>query len=222
MLDFIISFFHGTNHAILALPPLLLAALIGAGAGGISGLGKKEEARKQREYEAQTARWSPWTHMTSHYVADPNMMGEMVGGAASGLSFGAANPGMFGGAGGGSFLGSSGGSSGASAGANVGGEIANGGDFMGTSGGSSGASNPSVSMAPYRGFSSEQENYDANGISFPYDLLNQRQKNTVNGNVIYPLNDYQKGQINTLGHEQYPSVYGPFASNKFSRYSNWS
>lgn len=73
--------------------PLLLGGLIGGGAGLLSHFGKKSQADKERQYQAQTAKWSPWTGLQSHYVQDPSFVGDVLGGAASGLSFGAMNQG---------------------------------------------------------------------------------------------------------------------------------
>lgn len=98
MLDLLIEFFitgYGAQCQ-MAIAPLILAAL-GAGVGVLSNKEKQEEANRQRQYEAETARWSPWTNMTSKYVSNPSFIGDVAGGAASGLSFGAMNPGMFGG-----------------------------------------------------------------------------------------------------------------------------
>lgn len=97
MLNQIWNFFVTDPNASLAIAPLLLAALIGAGTGLISNRAKQDEADKERQYEAVTARWSPWTKLSSHYVANPNMASDVLGGAAAGLSFGAANQGLFGG-----------------------------------------------------------------------------------------------------------------------------
>lgn len=66
-----------------------LSLIAGLGLGGLKHfLIDKPAAEKERKYEATTARWSPWTHMQSHYVADPNLFGSLLQGGGAGLQFG--------------------------------------------------------------------------------------------------------------------------------------
>lgn len=98
MYQLLVDFFMGPGNCILAIPPLLIAALVGAGAGAIQNKEKQRQANIERQYQADTAKWSPWTGMASHSVQNPSMIGDVIGGAATGLSFGAGNPGLMGGA----------------------------------------------------------------------------------------------------------------------------
>lgn len=100
MLDQIIHFLTtgpGTvSHAVSAVLPLI-ALLAGAAAGKIKNDQEQQEANRQRKYESERERWSPWTGVHGAYVKNPSEMGNIVQGAGAGLSFGTANPGMFGG-----------------------------------------------------------------------------------------------------------------------------
>lgn len=76
------------THSIGAIAPLLLAALIGAGGGLLKSQGEKEEADKQRSFEVERERWSPWTGVHGNYVKGPNVAGNVMQGAGAGASFG--------------------------------------------------------------------------------------------------------------------------------------
>lgn len=62
--------------------------LLGAGTGGLKFLSGKLGADKKRAYEAQTARWSPWTGMKSEYVGGPSLIDNIVQGAGTGFQLG--------------------------------------------------------------------------------------------------------------------------------------
>lgn len=85
------------KDCVLAIPALAVAAIIGALVGAAKNSAKEAQAAKQRKYEAETARWSPWTGMQGHYVQDPSLVDEVSKGVGTGLSFGMSNAGMFGG-----------------------------------------------------------------------------------------------------------------------------
>ena len=73
----------------MALPALALGALIGGGVGGLKHfLVDKPAADKERQYQAETARWSPWTGLQSKYVRDPSLFGNMLQGGMGGAAFG--------------------------------------------------------------------------------------------------------------------------------------
>lgn len=79
----------------MPLPPLLLGSLIGGGAGLLSYPFKKAQADKERQYNAEMSRWSPWTGFQAKYVQNPSLMGDVLTGAGSGLAFSAMNQGLF-------------------------------------------------------------------------------------------------------------------------------
>lgn len=73
----------------MALPALALGALIGGGVGGLKHfLVDKPQADKERQYQAETARWSPWTGIQSKYVQNPSLFGGMLQGGMAGAAFG--------------------------------------------------------------------------------------------------------------------------------------
>jgi hypothetical protein len=58
-----------------------------AGAGAIKGQKEEAQAKRDRQMEAEIARWSPWTGMQPQRVHDgPGVMGNAIQGATSGLS----------------------------------------------------------------------------------------------------------------------------------------
>lgn len=83
-------------HCCLSIPPLLIAALAGAGLGGLSNMEKKKQEEADRKLQAATAQWSPWTGLAPRPVklAGP-MSGDVLKGGLAGASFGS----QFGGAG---------------------------------------------------------------------------------------------------------------------------
>lgn len=91
MLQFIMdvyNFFSVAPDATLC-NPLLLGALIGGGVGLLKNrLVDKPAADKERQYQAETARWSPWTGLQSKYVQDPSIFGGMLQGGMAGAAFG--------------------------------------------------------------------------------------------------------------------------------------
>ena len=73
----------------MPLPALALGALIGGGVGGLKHfLVDKPQADKERQYQAETARWSPWTGIQSKYVQNPSLFGGMLQGGMAGAAFG--------------------------------------------------------------------------------------------------------------------------------------
>ena len=71
--------------------PIVLAAGIGAGMGLLQGKQKREAEARQRALAAQTALYSPWTHMTPQMPGDTNISDSVLQGALGGASFGLAN-----------------------------------------------------------------------------------------------------------------------------------
>ena len=84
----IYSFFVTDPNAQCAIAPLLLGAIIGAATGVANNRAKQEQADEERQYEARTARYAPWTHLQSHFVANPNLTQDVIGGAAGGAALG--------------------------------------------------------------------------------------------------------------------------------------
>lgn len=72
----------------MALPVILGVA--GAGLGALQYGQKKKEAAKQRELQAEIARWSPWSGMQANTqgTQDPNLVGEVLTGATGLGGFG--------------------------------------------------------------------------------------------------------------------------------------
>lgn len=62
----------------------MLPLAIGLGLGAISGLQKQKAAERDRQLQAQTAQWSPWTNMSPQRVQEAPSMIESVG--AGGLA----------------------------------------------------------------------------------------------------------------------------------------
>lgn len=70
--------------------PLLAAIAVGGGLGLLKNQMAAKQAAEERQRQAAIARYSPWTGMQSHTVQDPNLIGDITQGAASGAMLGGA------------------------------------------------------------------------------------------------------------------------------------
>lgn len=90
MLHEIYSFLTQTHghESVFAVAPLVWAAIMAAANGVKAATSDKQQADNERAYEAETARWSPWTGLKSHYVANPSVTNAALQGGLSGYAFG--------------------------------------------------------------------------------------------------------------------------------------
>lgn len=70
------------------MAPLVLASLIGAGVGVGKGYLDQGRAARQRQTEAEIARWSPWTGIQAQRPQEADILGSGLQGAFAGASFG--------------------------------------------------------------------------------------------------------------------------------------
>lgn len=70
------------------MDPITLGLLIGGGTGLLKGMSDAEQAKHQRQVEAEIARYSPWTGMTPQRVAQPNVIDPAMQGALAGMAMG--------------------------------------------------------------------------------------------------------------------------------------
>lgn len=78
---------HGAE-SIMAIAPLVWAAIMAAASGAKAATSDKAKADAERRYQTETARWSPWTGLQSKMVADPSVTNALLQGGISGFSFG--------------------------------------------------------------------------------------------------------------------------------------
>lgn len=92
-MDALLSFLHtliiGHADCQMAIAPLLLGALIGAGLGGVKHFASDNPRYEgQKKVQSETTRWSPWTGMQAKEPEMPNFMGSLMQGGMAGASFG--------------------------------------------------------------------------------------------------------------------------------------
>lgn len=63
-------------------------ALIGAGLGLVKGKFDQDREKRDRQVQAQTTRFSPWTHMQAGPVQAADMMGAVMQGGSTGAALG--------------------------------------------------------------------------------------------------------------------------------------
>ena len=89
LLHTIYSLLTTTNgHPVMAIAPLLLAAIMAGANYGKSELVDKPQAEKKRQTEAQLTRWSPWTGIKGETVYDPSSANAAIQGGFQGYSLG--------------------------------------------------------------------------------------------------------------------------------------
>lgn len=87
-------------NAVLAIPPLLLAGIIAA-ASALAGAANNKintnpAEEKERQFQATTARWSPWTKLASHSVQNTPTAQAALSAGNQGFAFGQSIGGMMG------------------------------------------------------------------------------------------------------------------------------
>ncbi len=66
----------------------LIAAILGAFTGAAKNIGETNKSNRQIELASKTARYSPWTGLKPREVESPDAIGNIAGGAASGMALG--------------------------------------------------------------------------------------------------------------------------------------
>lgn len=61
-----------------------MLGLLGLGVGALQGAQQAKQAERDRQLQAQTALWSPWTGMAPQKVQEANMLGSIAGGGLTG------------------------------------------------------------------------------------------------------------------------------------------
>lgn len=80
--------FPDTHGVVLAIPPLLIAAIL-AGAGLAKGLGPdKDKENSEKNLAAVQTRWSPWTGIKPQAITRADPFGSMLQGGMAGLAMG--------------------------------------------------------------------------------------------------------------------------------------
>lgn len=82
------NYFVTAPHAVLAIPPLLIAAIMAA-AGAVKGMTvDKNKEDRERKLAAETQRYSPWTGLKAGEIHQADPLGNAIQGGLSGYSFG--------------------------------------------------------------------------------------------------------------------------------------
>lgn len=69
------------------MDPITIGLLAGGGLGLLKGMSDAEQARHQRQVEAEIARYSPWTGMKPERIGQANVLGSAMQGALAGAQF---------------------------------------------------------------------------------------------------------------------------------------
>lgn len=70
------------------MDPITIGLIAGGGLGLLKSAEAQKAAQRERQVQAQMARYSPWTGMQGHSVQDPSMLGNVSQGALSGAMLG--------------------------------------------------------------------------------------------------------------------------------------
>lgn len=89
MLHQIWSFLTATHaEPVFAIAPLLLAGIMALAGAAKGATVDKDKENRQRKLEAETTRYSPWTHMTGQAPTEADPFGNALQGGFTGLSLG--------------------------------------------------------------------------------------------------------------------------------------